>query len=106
MDFLGAPHNSEQMIMTLIIPQFQFAYLIPFNNPKQADVLDTFCSLEIILREDFEKTFEAILTDRDPRFNCFRDIEVRDDGTVRTRIFFVILVYQTKNLSWKISTNK
>lgn len=88
MDFLGAPHNSEQMIMTLIIPQFQFAYLIPFNNPKQADVLNTFCSLEIILGEDFEKTFEAILTDRDPRFNCFRDIEVRDDGTVRTRIFF------------------
>ena len=38
---------------------------------------------------DFEILFEAILTDRDPKFNCFKNIEVRDDNAViRTRIFF------------------
>lgn len=88
MDFLGAPHKSEQMIMVLIIPQFQFVYLIPFNNPKQQDVLDSFNNLDNKLGDDFEKLFEAIITDRDPRFNSFREIEARDDGTIRTRIFF------------------
>lgn len=88
MDFLGAPHQSEQMIMTLIIPQFQFAYLLVFNCPKQKDILEAFNNLDNKLGDDFSKLFEAILTDRDPRFNCFNDIEVRNDSTIRTRIFF------------------
>lgn len=89
MDFLGVPHNSEQMIMSLIIPQFQFVYLAVFSRPKQDDVVDFFDRLDRVLGNDFETLFEAILTDRDPRFNRFRDIEVRDDdGVIRTRIFF------------------
>lgn len=88
MDFLGAPHTSEQMIMTLVIPQFQFVYLIPFYHPKEIDVLDKFNQLDKLLGSDFEKVFEAIITDRDPRFSLFRDIEIRDDGIVRTRVFF------------------
>lgn len=89
MDFLGAPHDSEQTIMSLIIPQFQFAYLVVFNKPKQEDVLNFFNKLDEVLGNGFETLFEAILTDRDPRFNRFRDIEVRDDdGVIRTRIFF------------------
>ena len=88
MDFLGAPQKSEQMIMSLIIPQFQFAYLIPFNKPTKEDVKIKFEELDKILGTDFEKVFEAILTDRDPRFNCFKEIEVRKDATIRTRVFF------------------
>lgn len=88
MDFLGAPHQSEQMILSLIIPQFQFVYLVPFAKPKKEDVLNLFNDLDIKLGVDFEKLFEAIITDRDPRFTCFREIEIRDDATVRTRLFF------------------
>ena len=88
MDFLGVPHTSDQMIMTLVIPQFQFVYLIPFDHPKENDVLQMFNQLDELLGDDFEKVFEAIITDRDPRFNSFRDIEIRDDGVVRTRVFF------------------
>ena len=88
MDFLGAPHTSDQMIMTLVIPQFQFVYLIPFDHPKENDVLQIFNQLDELLGDDFEKVFEAIITDRDPRFNFFKDIEIRDDGVVRTRVFF------------------
>ena len=88
MDFLGAPLNSEQMILSLVIPQFQFAYLAPFAKPKKGDVLDFFERLDGELGEDFGRIFEAILTDRDPRFTCFREIEARKDATVRTRVFF------------------
>lgn len=89
MDFLGVPHNSEQMIMSLIIPQFQFVYLVVFNKPKQEDVINFFNKLDKVLGNDFETLFEAILTDRDPRFNSFKNIEVRDDdGVIRIRIFF------------------
>lgn len=88
MDFLGAPQRSEQMILSLVIPQFQFAYLAPFSSPKKEDVLGFFESLDEELGEDFERLFEAILTDRDPRFTCFRDMEVREDATIRTRVFF------------------
>lgn len=89
MDFLGVPHSSEQMIMSLIIPQFQFVYLVVFNKPKQEDVINFFNKLDKVLGNDFETLFESILTDRDPRFNSFKNIEVRDDdGVIRTRIFF------------------
>lgn len=88
MDFLGAPHKSEQMILSMIIPQFQFVYLAVFDKPKQEDILNFFNKLDMRLGERFDSLFEAILTDRDPRFNCFKDIEVRQDGTIRTRIFF------------------
>ena len=59
-----------------------------FNKPKQEDVINFFNKLDETLGGDFETLFEAILTDRDPRFNCFKDIEVRDDAVIRTRIFF------------------
>lgn len=88
MDFLGAPHQSEQMILTLIIPQFQFVYLVPFNVPKKDDVLSFFNELDKKIGDDFGRLFEAIITDRDPRFTCFKEIEVREDATIRTRLFF------------------
>lgn len=37
----------------------------------------------------FGEIFEAILTDRDSRFNSFKNIEVDSNtGVIRTRVFF------------------
>lgn len=88
MDFLGAVHDSEQTIMTLTIPQFEFVYLKVFDSPKKEDVLAFFKKLIRDLGDDFSVVFEAIITDRDPRFNCFREIEIDEDAEVKTRIFF------------------
>lgn len=90
MDFLGAPRNSEQMILVLTIPSISFTLLYPLNRPNMAAVKGIFEMIYSQLGEKlFNKIFEAILTDRDPRFNNFKEIEVDNKtGTIRTRIFF------------------
>ncbi len=88
MDFLGAPKKSEQEILSLIIPQFEFVYLIAIQNPTKEKVIKVFDDLQEKLGDDFSKVFEAILTDRDCKFNSFQDIECDCDGVIRTRIFF------------------
>ncbi|MCQ2966967.1 MAG: IS30 family transposase [Alphaproteobacteria bacterium] len=88
MDFLGAPKKSEQQILTLVIPQFEFVYLIPLKYPDSQKMTELFDSLEAMLGDDFSKVFEAILTDRDCKFNDFNSIEINDMGVVRTRVFF------------------
>jgi len=88
MDFLGAPIKSEQEILSLIIPQFEFVYLIAIQNPTKEKVIDVFDDLQEKLGDDFSKLFEAILTDRDSKFNSFQDIECDHNGVIRTRIFF------------------
>lgn len=88
MDFLGAPKKSEQQILTLTIPQFQFVYLIPIKYPNSTKIKEIFDYLENKLGSDFNRVFEAILTDRDCKFNSFREIEINDDGVVRTHMFF------------------
>ena len=88
MDFLGAPKRSEQQILTLTIPQFEFVYLIPINYPDTEKIKKMFDLIEVMLGDDFSKVFEAILTDRDCKFNDFASIEVNDLAVVRTRIFF------------------
>ncbi|MCQ2087262.1 MAG: IS30 family transposase [Bacilli bacterium] len=88
MDFLGAPKKSEQQILTIVIPQFEFIYLVPLEFPTAQIVKETFDMLQNMLGDDFEKVFEAILTDRDSKFNSFKEIETDNDGIVRTHVFF------------------
>jgi IS30 family transposase len=90
MDFLGAPKNSEQMILVLTIPIISFTILYPLKRPDMNAVKDVFNMIYKQLGEMlFCKIFEAILTDRDSRFNNFKDIETDSKtGVVRTHIFF------------------
>ena len=89
MDFLGAPQKSKQQILTLVIPKLEFIYLIPIREPNQELVKQVFDMLEHMLGlDDFILLFPAIITDRDSKFNAFREMEVNDDGIVRTHVFF------------------
>lgn len=88
MDFLGAPKKSEQQILMLTLKQFEFAFFIPIKYLDESSIIEVFDILEQKLGNDFTKVFEAILTDRDCKFNCFKDIEVNSDGVIRTHVFF------------------
>lgn len=60
------------------------------NSTKTAkDMVDGILLLEMILGSElFEAEVEGILTDRGPEFSLADEIENRDDGTMRTRIFY------------------
>lgn len=90
MDFLGATNDSEQEILTLVCPSIEFLLMFVFDRPiTQESIVNLFDTLEYKLGLDlFKKVFEAILTDRDPRFNNFNAIEANEDAEIRTRLFY------------------
>ena len=89
MDFLGAPHASEQQILVLTIPRLQFILFFPLSNAIQKLVLETLDRIYYELGPDFIRVFPVILTDRDPAFNDFVALETdAQTGEIRTNIFY------------------
>lgn len=89
MDFLGVPHCSSKMILTLTIPQISFIMLYIIKNPDNNKVLSIFNNLEQELGiNEFKKIFEAIVTDRDCKFNDINGFEFNSSGEKRTTLFF------------------
>ena len=89
MDFLGVPHCSSKMILALTIPHISFIMLYIIENPDNDKVLSIFNNLEQELGiNDFKKLFEAVVTDRDCKFNDINGFEFNSSGEKRTALFF------------------
>lgn len=77
------------MILTLTIPQISFIMLYIIKNPDNDKVLSIMNNLEQELGiDEFKKIFEAIVTDRDCKFNNINDFEFNLNGEKRTSLFF------------------
>ena len=90
MDFLGRIITDSNIILTLVIPELQFIYLRLINKPNSFKVKDVFDKLEESLGiNDFAKIFPSILTDRDPCFSNFLELEVSPStGEKRTSVYY------------------
>lgn len=89
MDFLGVPHCSSKMILSLTIPQIEFIALYIIKNPNNEKVIDIFNEIENSLGIDiFKNLFEAVLTDRDSKFSDIEKFECSKFGEKRTSLFF------------------
>lgn len=90
MDFLGSIKTDVNSILTLTIPELHFVMLFVIEKKNSKKVVALFNELEEALGiEDFKKLFPCILTDRDPSFSDFLNIEFSSvTGELRTRIFY------------------
>ena len=90
MDFLGSPVKDRHAILVLYLDRYRFPMLFKLPKGSNKAVLELFHALTDELGiDDFRKVFPAILTDNDPAFWCFKEIEV-DSRTrePRTNVFF------------------
>ena len=90
MDFLGSIKSDSNTILTLTIPELHFVLLKILKNPNQQSIINFFNHLEEELGiQNFKNIFPSILTDRDPCFTNYKDIEFSHvNGEQRTRIFY------------------
>lgn len=89
MDFLGVPHCSSKMILSLTIPQIQFVALYIIKNADNDKVLNIFNQIENDLGiEIYKNVFEAVVTDRDCKFSNIKDFEFNKNGEKRSALFF------------------
>ena len=90
MDFLGSIKTDSKCILTLLIPDLHYVFLVIIEKPDSQKVVEVFNSIqEAVGLDKFKLLFPAILTDRDP---CFSDIDgIETDqcyAEPRTRLFF------------------
>lgn len=90
MDFLGAIKTDTKEILTLVFPDFHFVILDIFSNPSSNKIIAYFDELKTKLgAEAFKTVFPYILTDRDPRFSDYYNIEIdKETGEQLTNIFY------------------
>ncbi len=90
MDFLGSIKSNTKEILTLNILKLHFVLILLMAAPNSTRVREKFDTLEINLGiNDFIKIIPYILTDRDPCFSKFEEIEfssITDEQ--RTHIFY------------------
>ena len=89
-DFLGAIKSDSNNILTLTIPDLHFVLLFIVNKPNSDKIITIFNELELALGiKDFMKVVPYILTDRDPCFSNFPNLEFSiTTGEQRTHIFY------------------
>lgn len=90
MDFLGSIKTDSNSILTLTIPDLHFVLLFSVNKPNSNKIVSIFNEIENALGvNDFAKVIPCILTDRDPCFSDFIEIEFSHlTGEQRTHLFF------------------
>ena len=90
MDFLGSIKTDINSILTLTIPELHFVMLFLIEKKNSKKVVSLFNELEEVLGIDgFKTLFPCILTDRDPSFSDFLNIEFSNvTGELRTRVFY------------------
>ena len=90
MDFLGKIKTDKKSILVLTICELHFVMLFLMDTPDASKVVNLFNQLELQLgRQDFKRLFPFILTDRDPCFAFFDQIEASIlNDTKRTHIFY------------------
>ena len=90
MDFLGSIKTDSKAILTLIIPDLHYVFLVIIEKPNAQKVVAVFDAIQDAIGLDkFKLLFPAILTDRDPRFSDIDGIETdRNHMEPRTLLFF------------------
>lgn len=89
MDFLGSIKSDSKSILTLSIVEIHFCLIFLVENKNSEKIIDIFDELERKLTlKKFKDIFGVILTDREPCFSDFRNIEFNKNGELRTRIFY------------------
>ena len=90
MDFLGSVKTDKKSILTLTIPSLHYVMLFLIESPNSKKIFDIFNHLEISLTtKTFNQIFPFILTDRDPCFSQFDDLELSlITGNKRTYLFY------------------
>ncbi len=90
MDFLGHIKTDKKSILTLTIPDLHYAMLFLVESPNSKKIMDIFNQLEDSLTTPvFTKVFPFILTDRDPCFSQFDQVETSvKSGDRRTHVFY------------------
>lgn len=90
MDFLGAIKTDKKSILVMNIAELHFPILFLLESPNAQKVVDIFNQLEVHLSfQNFIEVFSYILTDRDPSFSNFLEIEKSfTTAAKRTSIFF------------------
>ena len=90
MDFLGSIKTDSKSILTLTIADLHFVILFIVEKKNASKIADLFNRFEEHLGiVDFKVLFPCILTDRDPSFSDFLNIEFSHiTGEERTHIFY------------------
>lgn len=90
MDFLGSIKQDQKKILTLLIPELHYTMLFLIEKPNSKKIVELLDYLEDLLGiKGFKKIFPLILTDRDPSFNNYEEIEFNNiTGELRTKIFY------------------
>ena len=89
MDFLGVNKKSKKVILSLTIPKISFIMLYIIENPNNQKVIDIFNNIENEIGfNNFLALFEAIVTDRDCKFNDVKGFEYDQNERKRTSLFF------------------
>ena len=107
LDFLGTIKTDNNNILSFILPDLQFVLMDLIKNPNQQKVVEYFDDLEEKIGTNaFMELIPVILTDRDPNFTdiegiCFSKKQEKKDANY----FFVMAMYQTKNLMSKTLIN-
>lgn len=90
MDFLGSIVSDKKSILTMSIPDLHFVMLFLVESKNQNKITNIFNLIEETLGySSFTKVFPFFLTDRDPCFSHFDDLEFSTGtGTARTKVFY------------------
>ena len=90
MDFLGKIKTDKKSILTLTIPGLHYVMLFLVESPNSKKIIEIFDHLELALTTKlFAKIFPYILTDRDPCFSQFNQVETSlTPGNQRTHLFY------------------
>ena len=90
MDFLGSIKADKKSILTMSIPTLHFVMLFLVESPNSSKIIHIFDQLEILLTlKLFNKVFSCVLTDRDPCFSAFDQLETSClTQTQRTQLFY------------------
>ena len=90
MDFLGNIRSDKKSILTLSIPALHYVMLFLVESKNQEKITNIYNSLESSLGYTyFTKIFPFILTDRDPCFSNFDQIEYSIlTGSSKTKVYY------------------
>ena len=89
MDTVYNDISNGPFIQTFKFLRYGFIFCIFHKEKTAINMNEGILLLETILGEElFNKEFEVLLTDRGSEFYSLPDIEIRDDETIRTRIFY------------------
>jgi len=107
LDFLGTIKTDNNNILSFILPDLQFVLMDLIKNPNQQKVVEYFDDLEEKIGTNaFMELIPVILTDRDPNFTDIEGIFFQKKQEKKdANYFFVMAMYQTKNLMSKTLIN-